>query len=263
MQFISNELKIRVFSVSSDSSLELLSAHNALRPYLSESENYYPGFKAWYQKVYFQLLRGGRSIITAYSKNNIAGFAILKNSIYENKICTFKINKQYRKNGIAANLMTTALNILGFKNLLITMPDYLHEDFKPLMNKFGFCKICKKHNAYTRNHSEFFYALNSQLIIYLYKNLIAAEGKMWAEEARGHFEPDNVPPSQVKAALACLLRLGLNRRRRKGQRHHNVEWNLEEIAKMSQQVSSPSSAGQILAAGRAAEFLERFVCGFR
>jgi len=162
MQLQIDGLKTRVFSLNSASILEILSVHEALRPYLSESENYYPGFKAWYQKVYVQLLLGGRSIIAAYSKNNIAGFAILKNTICENKICTFKINKQFRKNGIADNLMATALNLLGFKNVLITMPDFHHENFIPLMDKFGFFMICKKHCAYKKNHSEFFYALDPQ-----------------------------------------------------------------------------------------------------
>lgn len=156
-----NDLDITLFSARTVPLGKLFAVHNGLRPYLIEPANYYPRFNKWYEKVFWQMLLGSRSIITIHNRHKLAGFTILKNSLCERKICTFKVDKNYRNNGIASILMLIAINELGYKNISISMADFLHDDFYPIMKKFHFINTAKKNCHYDKNHSEFFYSLNS------------------------------------------------------------------------------------------------------
>ena len=157
---------INLFSIKTLPLNRLFAVHSELRLYLTEPSSYYPKFRSWYKKVYWQMLTGNRAIIAIYNKHRLAGFAIIKDTIYEKKICTFKVEKQFRKNGIATILMLATINELKYGNIHITIPDFLNDEFCPIMKKFRFQRISRIDSYYVEKHSEFFYRLNLSSILH-------------------------------------------------------------------------------------------------
>ena len=97
----------------------------------------YPDYRQWFQNVQIPgIYDGTRNIIVAHINDKIVGFVSLKKTD-EKKICTFYVEKNYRKNKIGALLAEKAINYLEEEKPLITIPmDKLHE----------FIKIASKYN---------------------------------------------------------------------------------------------------------------------
>lgn len=97
----------------------------------------YPDYRQWFQTVQIPgIYDGTRNIIVAHINDKIVGFVSLKKTD-EKKICTFYVEKNYRKNKIGALLAKKAINYLEEEKPLITIPmDKLHE----------FIKIASKYN---------------------------------------------------------------------------------------------------------------------
>ena len=98
----------------------------------------YPDYKQWYQTTQIPgIYDGSRNIIIAHIKNKIVGFVSLKKTPEEKKICTFYVEKNFRRHAIGSILATKAVEYLEEEKPLITIPmDKLHE----------FTKIAKKYN---------------------------------------------------------------------------------------------------------------------
>ena len=108
----------------------------------------YPNFQEWInQKVIAQLGKTRKIIIALSGQKTIAGVMILKNTVFEKKICTLWVHKEYRKNGIGTALMRYAIKELGTKYPLITMSQESYIEFLPLMKKFNF-QLKKCYNGY-------------------------------------------------------------------------------------------------------------------
>ena len=97
----------------------------------------YPDYRQWFQTVQIPgIYDETRNIIVAHINYKIVGFVSLKKTD-EKKICTFYVEKNYRKNKIGALLAEKAINYLEEEKPLITIPmDKLHE----------FIKIASKYN---------------------------------------------------------------------------------------------------------------------
>lgn len=98
----------------------------------------YPDYRQWFQTVQIPgIYDGTRNIIVAHINDKIVGFVSLKKTD-EKKICTFYVEKNYRKNKIGALLAEKAINYLEEEKPLITIPmDKLHEFIKLHLNIIG------------------------------------------------------------------------------------------------------------------------------
>ncbi len=98
----------------------------------------YPDYKQWYQNVQVPgVYDGSRNIIIAHIEDRIVGFISLKKTPQEKKICTFYVEKTFRRNQIGTLLASRAVDYLSEEKPLITIPmDKLYE----------FTKISKKYN---------------------------------------------------------------------------------------------------------------------
>ena len=67
----------------------------------------YPKFKKWYWSLFDNkgFLLDNREILYCKKNNSIVAVAILKSSIDEKKICTFRVKKKYQVQGIGTMLM--------------------------------------------------------------------------------------------------------------------------------------------------------------
>ncbi len=101
-------------------------------------KNDYPDYKEWFNTVQVPgLYTNERNIIIAHINDKIVGFVSLKKTPNEKKICTFYVEKSFRKNKIGTILVERAISYLEESRPLITIPmDKLHE-FIRIANKYN------------------------------------------------------------------------------------------------------------------------------
>lgn len=112
-------------------------------------KNDYPDYRNWYQTIQVPgIYDGTRNIIIAHIKDRIVGFVSLKKTADEKKICTFYVEKSFRRNQIGSLLATKAVDYLEEEKPLITIPmDKLHE-FTRIAEKYGWEISEIKENLY-------------------------------------------------------------------------------------------------------------------
>lgn len=109
----------------------------------------YPDYKNWYQTVQVPgLYDGTRNIIIAHIADKIVGFVSLKKTPNEKKICTFYVDKSFRRNQIGMLLATKAVEYLEEDKPLITIPMDKLNDFTKIANKYGWEITDIKENLY-------------------------------------------------------------------------------------------------------------------
>lgn len=100
----------------------------------------YPNFDNWYDSLFenrFQLKKE-REIIICQVDKDIAGVAILKKSDSERKICTLRVDRHYRHNGIGRHLMEMSFEVLEDEKPLITMHTSKYSQFSSLLKRYNF-----------------------------------------------------------------------------------------------------------------------------
>lgn len=126
-------------------------------------EKGYPNILKWFKEKVcsdFQL-RENREILLAMLplEQNIkfVGFAILKDTVEEKKICTIRIDEEHQKKGIGEKLFRKAFEVLKTKRPLITVSEENEECFKNLFEKFNFEKKEEKKDLYAKGIKENIY----------------------------------------------------------------------------------------------------------
>lgn len=111
-----------------------------------ELKKVYPNIEEWINKKVkpsFNRKDGSREIILALKPENdvmrILGFMILKNTNEEKKICTIRVNKSFRKQGVGSKLFEKAIDFLGNdKDIVITISENYIENFEKILKKYDF-----------------------------------------------------------------------------------------------------------------------------
>ena len=121
-----------------------------------EVKDDYPDYRQWFQTVQIPgIYNGTRNIIIAHLNDKIVGFVSLKKT-EEKKICTFYVEKNFRRNKIGALLAEKAIAYLEEEKPLITIPmDKLHE----------FTKIAVKYNWEVSEIKENLYRVTTPEVI--------------------------------------------------------------------------------------------------
>ena len=117
----------------------------------------YPDYKNWFlSKQVTGLYDNTRNIIIAHIDGKLVGFTSLKKTDKEKKICTFYVEKRFRKNQIGSKLVEKSIEFLETEQPLITIPmDKLNE----------FIKIGNKYNWQVTNIIENLYRINNPEVI--------------------------------------------------------------------------------------------------
>ena len=109
----------------------------------------YPDYKEWYlEKQVPGLYDGTRNIIIAHINDRIVGFISLKKTKEEKKICTFYVEKTFRKNKIGTILVEKAIEYLETEKPLITIPMDKLNQFIKIANKYNWEISDIKENLY-------------------------------------------------------------------------------------------------------------------
>lgn len=109
----------------------------------------YPDYKNWFINTQIPgVYDGTRNIIVAHIKDRIVGFVSLKKTPSEKKICTFYVEKNYRRNKIGTILVEKAIEYLEETKPLITIPMNKLNEFIKIGNRFDWEITDIKENLY-------------------------------------------------------------------------------------------------------------------
>lgn len=115
----------------------------------------YSNFNKWYYDTVVPGLASGERLIYAVTDSRkIVAILILKNAS-EKKICTLSVAEDYRKQGIATELLRVACSELQCSTPLITVSSYHIAEFESLLKKNGFVLYAKYPNYYKQGISGF------------------------------------------------------------------------------------------------------------
>lgn len=129
--------------------------------FLSDLQNEYGDFKQWFhEKVIPGLTREKRIVYVVKDRDTVVAVLILKNA-EEKKICTLRVAKNYRRQGLATWLLKIAFRELQCAKPIITVSSYHINEFDPLLKKNGFSLYMEYANYYKDGISE--YAFNGPL----------------------------------------------------------------------------------------------------
>ena len=109
----------------------------------------YPDYRNWFINTQIPgVYDGTRNIIVAHIKDRIVGFVSLKKTPSEKKICTFYVEKNYRRNQIGTLLVEKAVEYLEETKPLITIPMNKLNEFIKIGNRFNWEITDIKENLY-------------------------------------------------------------------------------------------------------------------
>lgn len=109
----------------------------------------YPDYRNWFINTQIPgVYDGTRNIIVAHIKDRIVGFVSLKKTPSEKKICTFYVEKNYRRNQIGTILVEKAVEYLEETKPLITIPMNKLNEFIKIGNRFNWEITDIKENLY-------------------------------------------------------------------------------------------------------------------
>lgn len=138
-------------------------AHNLLfklKLFLADLAFEYPFFTEWLEKVFKELtLTDSRFIILCCDSGifDIKGVSILKKTRDEKKICTLRVVKAYRNQGIGSCLLQKSVEILEENKPLITVSGIHMKEFSSFLKKRGFILKDKVKSLYRRGSYEYFF----------------------------------------------------------------------------------------------------------
>ena len=112
-------------------------------------KNDYPDYKEWFINTQVPgLYDNSRNIIVAHINDRIVGFVSLKKTSTEKKICTFYVEKRFRRNQIGTILVEKAIEYLEEEKPLITIPMDKLNEFIRIANKYNWEITDIKENLY-------------------------------------------------------------------------------------------------------------------
>lgn len=115
----------------------------------------YPNFHEWMTgKVIPGLLAGERSIVVEYRNLDLAGFAILKDTDFEQKLCCLRVMPNYQRSPIAIKLFESAFDLLENEKPLLSVSEEKLSSFSRIFKYFNFEKTFEYQDYYLKNLCE-------------------------------------------------------------------------------------------------------------
>ncbi len=141
-------------AIDAEASLATLSEMGS---YASVLRNYYPEFDLWFsKKVYPQLFTGERAILAEYREGQLAGFAIVKDNGFEQKLCCLRVMPSFQNaRGLGLRLFDRTFDYLETDKPVLSVSEEMLPKFNRIFSHFGF-KMAQQYDGYYRKEkSEF------------------------------------------------------------------------------------------------------------
>lgn len=135
--------------------VDLVRAHQLMRGL----DRYYPEFDHWYfNKVVPGVLSGLDGLILAETKAGLAGAALVKLGLGEQKIRCVRVDPRFKGRGLAIHLMDGCLRMADCDKPAISVAEELVHDWsRILVNRFGFSLSHVEKGAYRPRVLEYFF----------------------------------------------------------------------------------------------------------
>ncbi len=120
----------------------------------------YPDYTNWLNNKFFYELKSGqmqRGYVFALDNKVLSGMALLKKDTSEKKICCLFVKPEYRKQGIATNLIKQSIILLQTNKPLVTISEPNLAMFLPLFKNFGFRITEIKNGIYKQGIKEYYF----------------------------------------------------------------------------------------------------------
>ena len=136
--------------------------HTALYQQMADvtkaTESIYPGAEKWFKEKFLDgLKRQERMYVVALNDDQtLAGFALLKNTEEEKKICTLFVASQFRRRGVGRQLIQQSITALGTVPL-ITVSQQTLSQFSGLLKRCGFHLSAQKKGVYNPKDTEYYF----------------------------------------------------------------------------------------------------------
>ena len=158
--------------------------------YLGTFETLYPDIRQWFERIIREERSERRTIIAAWSGNQLSGLAVTKEARVESKLCHISVLPDFRESGLGHALLKSALTILTnqrCEGIRVTTGPEVRESFGGFFVQAGFSVRNDISDRYRSGIPEFTWhaKLNT-----LRKNLSAS-----SEQKRFHFFPNEEDPN--------------------------------------------------------------------
>ena len=131
---------------------------------LTEISLYYPDFYAWLTNTVMPgLISGERSIILEHRHGELAGVAILKDNVDEQKLCCLRVIPKFQGIGIGLKLFERSFNELDTDKPLLSIAEENTHKFKKILAYYGFQLEEEYSDLYRPNKTEF--SFNGVLLV--------------------------------------------------------------------------------------------------
>lgn len=131
------------------------SLKDILHPFLI-ADAQYPFYDAWYFGIFLPgLRRGTRKLIVCTYQTEPIGFALLKTTASEKKICRLIVHPDFRRSGIGSLLLERSFDLLETERPLISISDKRLYCLYPFLHRYGFRLEYVLDNYYRVNSSEY------------------------------------------------------------------------------------------------------------
>lgn len=119
----------------------------------------YPGLLNWFNNKFISGLKLGneRAYSFVVDGAHLAGVSLLKNAPTEKKICCLFVAPEYRRMGLASQLIQASFKILDTTKPLITVSDNNLSQLQKLLDRYGFELSRSQPGAYRPDLVEYFY----------------------------------------------------------------------------------------------------------
>lgn len=117
----------------------------------------YPNFKGWYEgKIVPGLESGDRSLLVEIRNSELAGIAIIKDTIEEKKLCCLRVLPKFQnKSGVGLQLFERSMSELNTRYPLLSVSNDRHEYFDRIFKYYGFKKTWEYPNLYRPQKTEY------------------------------------------------------------------------------------------------------------
>lgn len=161
-------------SVESSSFRTYYNIINTIILSLNSTNKYYPYFDKWLEKAIFDMPLGKRTLIYATYSEMLVGVSILKHTESKNKLCTYWVHQNFRRERIGTSMLYLIYSILVNRNVLVSIPEFSIKYFKFLIDKNIFMPFGQRDSLYSHNISEHFFTFftNRELMKYFFQERI-------------------------------------------------------------------------------------------
>lgn len=115
----------------------------------------YPDFEGWIEKVKSQIESGKRIVYVAKQDDDVVGIIIIKNSLYEAKICSLYVSPDSQSRGIGGQLLSLAKGILKGRMVYVHMNENTMYSYGDFFIKHGFSVLSIDESKYKKKEREY------------------------------------------------------------------------------------------------------------